>query len=220
MVCIFLLLGGCQMNEGNADVSQGQDEPSPMDMSPEELPQVRAFQDEYTRQFMVSTEEVQEGYYLMRSELNAFTMLFPANGGIAPNFHSVDGDHYEIIIFGARAEEENVSYSVDIKYHEKSSDIILRNFRNRLGYEGEYEEFELQDKKIYMGKQKRDYEGSTVYMYFSYIKSKITNQGLDFYFDVSCSDQNKPCDINLEKEEKRAIMFMESVNFLPQEEGD
>ncbi|MDL4840514.1 hypothetical protein QQS35_08660, partial [Aquibacillus sp. LR5S19] len=60
LVIILVILGGCQLKEA-------------------QLPETKAFQDEFTREFMDSTEEVKDGYYLFRSKTDGYTMLFPEN---------------------------------------------------------------------------------------------------------------------------------------------
>ncbi|WP_054950775.1 hypothetical protein [Numidum massiliense] len=80
----------------------------------EQLPQVTAFQDEFTRKFMDSTKPVQEGYYLFRSGVNGYTMLFPENAKITDLAYSAPGSHFETMSFGGdygKAEKNEVYYA-------------------------------------------------------------------------------------------------------------
>lgn len=45
----------------------------------EELPDTVAFQNEFTKSFLESSEEVNKGHYLFKSETEGFTVHFPIN---------------------------------------------------------------------------------------------------------------------------------------------
>ncbi|WP_054948912.1 hypothetical protein [Numidum massiliense] len=186
-----------------------------------ELPQVTAFQDEFTRKFMDSTEPVQEGYYLFRSGVNGFTMLFPENAKMADKVYSAPGDHYEYTSFGGDygLKESNEVYSVDIKYqndvYADHVDSQLNSLRRFLK-DGEFEEISMSGKTIYYGSGKKEFEheNDTVYAFFSYIKAKERHQGIRFMYSATCQDAEKPCNLDVEKEEEKAKRLMESVTFI------
>ena len=77
MFCIFaaaiLFLGGC-----TTDKNQAQDKKEVQ--TPE--PNVRAFQDPFTKKFLISTNEVLPGYYPFLSKTGGYEMAFPAGGVI------------------------------------------------------------------------------------------------------------------------------------------
>lgn len=74
---------GCSLNK-----EIGKDEM--MNAKPSQLPKVEAFQDEYTRKFMYSTQEVDEGYYLLDSGTEKYTMNFPEDGMVIGQIQSKD----------------------------------------------------------------------------------------------------------------------------------
>lgn len=74
---------GCSLNK-----EIGKDEM--MNAKPSQLPKVEAFQDEYTRKFMYSTQEVDEGYYLLDSGTEKYTMNFPEDGIVIGQIQSKD----------------------------------------------------------------------------------------------------------------------------------
>ncbi|WP_350011899.1 hypothetical protein [Shouchella clausii] len=91
-VVIAIMLGGCgQMGSSPEE----EPEKTPAEMDPADLPQIDAFQSEHSREMMVSTEPVADGYYLMRSKIGAFTIWFPEEAVFMENASGVDGDHYE-----------------------------------------------------------------------------------------------------------------------------
>ncbi len=92
VVVLSMLVGGC----GQMDSSLEEEaEKTPAEMDPADVPQIDAFQNEYSRELMVSTEPVAEGFYLMRSKIDAFTIWAPEEAVFMDNASGVDGDHYE-----------------------------------------------------------------------------------------------------------------------------
>jgi len=67
---ILLLLVGCQIGKDKL----------PSEMDPKNLPEGRAFEDEFTRSFLQSTEEVIPGYYPFLAKNGRWEMAFPENG--------------------------------------------------------------------------------------------------------------------------------------------
>ncbi len=104
LLCFCLLLtltGGCSMNnkEKNNTKDNNAEAVKPKGMDPKDLPQVPAFQDEKTREYMVSTKEEEPGYYLLESKLKGFRMLFPEDGEYLPNYSTSNGKNSESIGF-------------------------------------------------------------------------------------------------------------------------
>ncbi|KPB04291.1 hypothetical protein AAV98_12875, partial [Bacillus sp. CHD6a] len=48
----------------------------------EDVPDTVAFQDEFTKDFLQSSEEVVEGHYLFKSRTDGYTVLFPVNASM------------------------------------------------------------------------------------------------------------------------------------------
>jgi len=67
LIISTLILGGCDGMDAKKQNAE------------EKLPDTIAFQDEFTREFIKSPEEVEDGYYLFESKTGGYTMLFPVN---------------------------------------------------------------------------------------------------------------------------------------------
>ena len=90
------------MNDSQNGKNGNQEEAvKPKDMDPKDLPQVPAFQDEKTREYMASTKEVEPGYYLLESKLKGFTMLFPEDGEYEAELSSNNGKNIESLAFNS-----------------------------------------------------------------------------------------------------------------------
>ena len=71
LIIFCLVLGGCEMAKGNGN------DIDPSKVRVEDLPKVRAFQHEFTRGFLQSITEVEEGYYPFISGTGAYKMWLP-----------------------------------------------------------------------------------------------------------------------------------------------
>ena len=108
-ILVFLIIVmtiGCSSNK-----EMGKDEI--MEVKPSKLPKVEAFQDEYTRKYMYSTKEVEEGYYLFESDTKKYTMNFPENGVVRDQIRSKD----------------NRSESVNFVFHYSDNSLSEYNYR-------------------------------------------------------------------------------------------
>ncbi|MGG3792630.1 hypothetical protein ABEU90_17545, partial [Geobacillus thermodenitrificans] len=76
---------------------------------PKEWPDTVAFQDEYTRKFLVSPKEVKDGYYLFRSQTGGFTMLFPEEARMDEGLYEKHEKDYERSFIRGSRKKENVA---------------------------------------------------------------------------------------------------------------
>ncbi|MDL4840513.1 hypothetical protein [Aquibacillus rhizosphaerae] len=200
LIIILVILGGCQLKE-------------------EQLPETKAFQDEYTREFMDSVEEVKDGYYLFRSKTEGYTMLFPENAEVSKMFYERNKDFFENLTFVDYSREENYNHRSDVMYSpygEKDIDINLESLSTKGGYSGDYQEIEEKNTRIYFAKEQKMYEEEgrkrTVYSFFSYIVPKGGSVGIEYIYSSFCYDE-ETCNIDPEVEEDKALMLMKSVQF-------
>src|SRR5699024_9022676 len=92
IMVLITLLGGCQ-----ADKDETITNPSEIDK--EDLPDVHAFEYEFTRKFLQSTEETEEGFYSFLSKTKKYKMDFPGGGVIDDRMYSVTKNvHEEVTI--------------------------------------------------------------------------------------------------------------------------
>ncbi|MBG9782989.1 hypothetical protein ABD70_03595 [Alkalihalobacillus lehensis] len=194
-------------------------EKTPAEMDPADLPKIDAFQNEYSRELMVSTEPVAEGYYLMRSKIDAFTIWFPEEAVFMDNASGVDGDHYEKISFAYENEEENRGYLIDFQYnysgYAERPDWLLDNLRDRWSYEEEWKEIEGEHGHIYYGYTIEEFKGHQNHVFMGYkVSSQEAPQGIQFLYIASCVDKGvESCQIELEEEEKYLLRWVKSIEF-------
>ncbi|UHA58892.1 hypothetical protein KDJ21_018970 [Metabacillus litoralis] len=74
-----------------------------------ELPKTAAFQDEFTSSLLDSTEEVEEGHYLLESATGGYSMLWPKNAVTdGPPFYQRTKDSFEKIIFMKQMKKKTI----------------------------------------------------------------------------------------------------------------
>ncbi|MEK3708565.1 lipoprotein YvcA [Bacillus sp. FSL K6-1005] len=228
-ICFSLLLaltGGCSMNDNDKNTTNDNktEAVKPKDMDPKDLPQVPAFQDEKTREYMVSTKEEEPGYYLLESKLKGFRMLFPADGEYVPDMSST-GDNEETIVFDSFNKKTNIQYDGQLDYHQDKSfandkDTMLDIVSGRNGYKGKYGERELSDKIVYSAQKKSvfdDVDGKNNYSYrfFGYVKStKKDYLGIEYSFRFACYKDEEPCSLKEEEARQKVQKIIDSITFL------
>ncbi|WP_121661808.1 hypothetical protein [Metabacillus litoralis] len=183
-----------------------------------ELPNTAAFRDEFTRSLLDSPEEVEDGHYLFESKTGGYSMLWPENAVTdGPPYYQRTKDSFEKIIFYDRNEKENYDYSFSTTYStygESAIDSSLGILSDSVRYDGEYEKIETNKTRIYFAKSEKVFEDSIAYFFFGYITSKGNQKVLEYIFSAECLDNTKSnCNIDIKKEEKKALHYMKSVEF-------
>lgn len=200
----ILLVGGCQMANGN----NGEEQVKPSEMSENELPDVRAFEDEFTRGFMTSTEEAAEGYYLFESGTGEFTMLFPENGTIAEGFYSREEKKSESFLVGE--ERGNMTSQFDIQFEQGASfdENTLLFLEERVGEKLDFKK-EVTDQKEMHSAPFTYEENATGYA--AYIGNTDNDASLRVILTATCNEENG-CE---QQEDIREEMktFLDSIEF-------
>lgn len=201
-----LFLGGCggMVNQNNSTSSI-------------EDPDTAAFKDEFTQEFLVSNEEVVEGYYLFESATNGYQFHFPINGYIEKEVYERNGEGFESVSFFNNQTEENLRMYFRIIYENgdrtNDIDLNLELLSSMVDYEGDYEEYSIDDNTFYYGENVTEYEGHKNFIYFTYIKPNSMDKGVSFMADVSCEDISKACTPNDTLIKDRIKEIMHSFDF-------
>lgn len=208
LVVMTLFLGGCTTNMGDGEKTKE---------STYLRPDTPAFKDDFTREFMDSTEEVQEGFYRFKSKTDGYTMLFPVNAKVDPVGFERNEDVYETYSFGEQVKEENLAYYYRITYENSliGSDVEfnLESLSEYVGYEGDYETFDYEGKTYYYASDVFTTEVREHYGFFSYIKSNKSNKAIRYFVNSTCLNKEQSCEANSKEIEERFIMMMKSVDF-------
>ncbi|GAB3804243.1 hypothetical protein [Virgibacillus kimchii] len=172
-------LGGCYLSAD--DEAQ-----KPADMDPEELPDVRAFQDEFTREFLQSAEETRDGYYPFLSGTGKYEMDFPGGGVIGERSYAVKDTGIENLVIGTKMDgggmQIKVSYNT-VRQEEYTEDL-LKSFEQLVEEELDIEEKVLEDKIIYFAEYFPDSEND---FYVAYIQNTMDSGGVELRISIESS---------------------------------
>lgn len=197
-------------------------------MDPEKLPDLPAFQDDFTREFMGSTDEIEEGFYLFQSKTGKYTMMYPANAKMQRTFYGFTGDNYEKLRYASTDEEvTGATYTVDLSFKHNKDTIRLNTHLSVVSrgirYDGDFEKIETDDTDIYFAKNTLPEDGETIrtYNFFGVVKSKESNKTLNYNYMVYCEEQTENgCGYDTEAIEAHVKKLMKSVTFEPGERED
>ncbi|TDL79180.1 hypothetical protein [Peribacillus frigoritolerans] len=141
---MLIFTGGCGMSKekenGKTDAST--------------LPETEAFKDEFTREFIASGEEVEEGYYPFQSKTKGYTMLFPVSATISSTSYDSQEEFFETYNFGEGVKESNLSRYVTITYEDKPT---TKNIEFNLDMLSEHAGYETSFEKIKHKRMKKEF---------------------------------------------------------------
>lgn len=204
----IILVGGCQVN--NEDQTK-----KPSEMNPEELPDVRAFEDEFTRGFLQSTEETRPGYYPFLSRTRKYEMDFPAGGIVGQRGYSREKDRFESFIIGVAQNE--IESSIDIKYmpdNQGEEIVALDMLTASFGRDLDFEKSELEGRNIYFSPFTLE---NGDFGYAAYIQNTINTGGLYIFYLSGCTTEEKCSEVK--EEEQSAIMnWLNTIEFTNERE--
>jgi len=218
-IAITIVLAGCQMsNENLSGQTEGeQEELKPADMDEKDLPDVRAFQDEFTREFLQSTEETRPGYYPFLSGTGAYEMDFPEEGEIGEKSYNIKDKSYEAIMISEGNEDSKVPHNITITYYNHleqiHKDSRLGKIQSEVGETLDFEEIEKDNETFYISPFQYDKETSKddVYGYAALILNNKNLGGVQIVYTSYCV---KDCDSLKEKDKQLAAVWILFITFI------
>jgi len=184
------------------------------------LPDTIAAQDEYTRSFLVSTDEVADGHYAFKTWTEAYTMWIPTDATLDSSFYEKREKHWEKFLYAWLDDEENLSYGVYGQFEDRpdSEEIGLQHLSDFAKFEGDYSKSEDENNIYYYGE--RIYEAGLeeevkipVYSYIGFIKDKNSDKALGILFDHHCSDWTLNCEADTRRIKDHFWGLVKSVEF-------
>lgn len=205
----IILVGGCQVN--NEDQTK-----NPSELNPEELPDVRAFKDEFTRGFLQSTEETRPGYYPFLSGTGMYEMDFPAGGIVGERGYSIEEKRFESFRIGIEGTEFDSSiilrYMATKKENEK---VSLDMLQKSIGNEISFEKIELKGRNVYFAP--RELENGD-FGYAAYVQNTEDEGGLYIDYLSSCSTEEARCSEQKDDENTIIMDWLKTIEFINESE--
>lgn len=199
------------------------DTSSSANSSKEEI-QTAALQDDFTKEFISSKEETEEGYYTFESGVSGYTMLYPVNAVMDQTYYQYRDTKYEAILFGEERKEENYSYSVVGHFDDReATEWIEGNLELLIGSEKsitpeDFEKYKIEDNDIYFAEYRRninDSENGYYITFLGYVKSRTSDKAISLDYSSTCMSKTEKCKLKLDQERERAKKIFHSVRFNP-----
>jgi hypothetical protein len=199
------VLGGCSMSNGKGSAS-------PSEMDTQDLPNVPAFQDEFTRDFLQSTKPVREGFYPLEAKSGKFTMDFPGDMNIVErSYNKSSKNDSEFLTISHTDESLDVFTNIQLKYYgfmsdvESTKDELSAKRNEELQFQSKNTEFKGQNIEV------ADYS-SGHFPGFATLIWNDNDENIQIFTDMTCSeDIDTDCSKLVESEKERILIIFQSI---------
>ncbi len=186
-----------------------------------DLPDTLAAQDDYTRSFLVSTDEVEKDFYEMRTWTDAYSIWIPTNATFDKAFYEKSQQHWEKFLYAWNDVEGNISYGLygEFEDSENSETYALEVLSDFAQYEGEYTKKEVGTNIYYYAKDsyeiKNEKEGISVPIFsnIGFVKDKESDKSIGLLYKHRCADWTTNCNANTKEIEDHFWKIVKSVKF-------
>ncbi len=218
VILILLILGACS---GMKVEEKYIKPPVNVQTEPEaDLPDTLAAQDDYTRSFLVSTDEVEKDFYEMRTWTDAYSMWIPTNATLDKTFYEKSKKSWEKFLFAWNDLEGNISYGIYAEFDDsKDSEVNgLDSLTDFAQYEGEYIKTEDENNAYYYGKKVKKVKNAVeeeipVYSDIGFVKHKKSNKSMGVLYKHHCADWTDNCTADTDEIKENFWKMVKSVKF-------
>ncbi|PAE16131.1 hypothetical protein CHH91_10890 [Virgibacillus sp. 7505] len=192
---------------------------SPSEMDPSDLPDVPAFQDEFTRDFLQSTEQTKKGYYPLLSGSNSFTMDFPKDMVISKesyNIQSSDKGETIVISYPSHQGKAFIIQSLSYSHSQLSAEDSKEQMVNSAGRELNFQAIESSNEKQHI--EIAEYEDDSL----SIIEALIwndNNEAIQTHTTITCKEETnkEECTKSKEIQKEKALDMLKSIQLIGDE---
>lgn len=210
---ILILLGGCQMGKDKL----------PSEMNPKDLPEGRAFEDEFTRGLLQSTEEVSQGYYSFVAKNRKWKSAFPKDG-LTNDLDYTSKDNFESLIYTDWEDGKDTSATVNVSYYSSFNpghvESKKNGLRSKTGYHLDFEEIPRDNQTYYIASFEEKVEeekNALLYGYVAYIQKESEAGGIYVIYRISCEVD---CEESKEAELKETYDWIKTIQFVDESKDD
>ncbi|MFS0752094.1 hypothetical protein [Oceanobacillus sp. 1P07AA] len=213
LLVVLFIIGGCGINNDQ------EKNVSPLEMNAEDLPDVPALQDEFTREFIQSTEPVREGFYPFLSKSKSFTMDFPEEMVVNYKFHNIGpNNRSETITFSHidRGEEVFLNFSLDYYKGEPIEENVEDRISKSHGEDLEFKKIKTENDTTL---SVADYKfNEQLYNIAGFSWNEIGN--IDISISLRCNDilDSEDCQKQIINHKEKVIELLKTINIVTIEE--
>ena len=204
--CMILFIVGCEI---------GNEKPitNPEKVSTEDLPDTRAMQDEFTRRFLKSTEEVEDGYYSFVSGIDRYEMYLPKSGLIGEEgYYGKNGS--EQFIIGIEEEDYEVGITIEYVDYPRNEDIdtSLSIVEGKMDEKLDFEKVTQDGSEGYYAR----FTHHDLFGYSAYIQNTNGSGGIFITYSIQCKETTTECN----GQEDAFIKWLKSIKFKEKDLGE
>ncbi|MFD1335850.1 hypothetical protein ACFQ4N_09845 [Oceanobacillus iheyensis] len=209
LLIVLLITGGCGIN------GDQEENLLPSEMSAEDLPDVPALQDAFTREFIQSSDPVREGFYPFLSKSNSITMDFPEDMVISSKAHNIGpDDRSETITFADVDETKEIFVNYNLHYYKGEPNVESSMNRISKSHDRELEFRDIKtdnNSNLSISEYKPDEQFYTVAVFIW-----NTDGQIDLNVSLRCNDKlnTKKCLEKINSEKELIIEQIKSINIL------
>lgn len=180
----------------------------PEKVSAEELPNTKAMQDEFTRSFLKSTKETEDGYYSFVSGTNQFEMYLPTDSVIGEQGYK-QNEGYEQFRLGVKRESYEVGVTIEYISHLKKDnlDTNLSLLEGSMNKKLDFNKISKEGRDDYYASFNMD--GN--FGYAAYVQNTNDSGGILVFYLIECEDSSEKCE-NKDKEDE-FLTWLKSIKF-------
>src|SRR5699024_8831043 len=202
----LFILGGCQMGKSQ----------NPSEMDPKDLPEGRAFEDEFTRSCIQSTEEGSPGYYCLLAKNGKWKSAIPKER-LTNDLDYTSKDNFESFIFTVWEEGKDTSAMVDVKFYSfyKPGEVDAKknSLRSNIDLPLTFEETSGDNQTYYLAPFEKTLDSETLnekYGIAAYIQKENEAGGIYVIYSIYCEAN---CEDTKKEELKEAYDWMLTIKF-------
>ncbi|MFP7478316.1 hypothetical protein [Terribacillus saccharophilus] len=185
---------------------------SPSEMNINELPDVPALQDEFTRDFLSSMEQTKVGYYPLESGSQGFKMDFPEDMTIGKRSYDIAENNWsETMVLSYPNYDRNAFINMRINYY--SSRFSVENSKDQMESSSEREldfkqiESQHKDQKL----EAAEYENDSLSVIYALIWSS-NGKIVQVHTKINCmEDVEEVCRVSKEEQKNKAMEMLKSI---------
>lgn len=212
LILMTLIVGGCDMSKENKSVA-------PSEMNARELTDVPAFQDEFTRDFIESTEQTHEGYFPFVSGTGDYEMDFPSDMIIGERSYNIAPENRSetiVIQYPSESIKDRTAFiNMRINYYnsylsvEHSKEQMMKSSGRLLEFKGIESPHENQLLEI------AEYEDGALLVLAPIIWSE-DGRMIVIHTTVNCKEnvEKDLCLKSKEEQKQKAIVMLKSIVFM------
>lgn len=195
-------LGGCQMEEDPGTQTQTN-----------QSPDVRAFNDHFTKNFLHTSKSSLEGYYVFESATGNYTMDFPAEGIIGEESYSIRDKESESFQVGIENDDGTAS-SLSLRYDkykkEENYETYLENIKQSMELSDiTFEEASIDGQTFYIGYYERK---NGQFGYAAYIQNNHSSGGITV-INMNICEADHECSNVKDTRKEEIVKWIKSIHF-------